>query len=194
MGVNMKLILASASPRRKEILSNMGYEFEVNPSGVEEVVHHHMTPEETATDLARQKAEDIARRYPEDLVMGADTIVVLDDTVLGKPLDNDDAVRMLRELRGREHQVITGVALIQGQKEHCFSVTTRVWMIDSSEELLSAYVLSGEPLDKAGSYGIQGKGALLVEKIDGDYFNVVGLPIQKIARLLEKEYGIKVMG
>jgi septum formation protein len=193
MGVNMKLILASASPRRKEILSNMGYEFEVNPSGVEEVVHHHMTPEETATDLARQKAEDIARRYPEDLVMGADTIVVLDDTVLGKPLDNDDAVRMLRELRGREHQVITGVALIQGQKEHCFSVTTRVWMIDSSEELLSAYVLSGEPLDKAGSYGIQGKGALLVEKIDGDYFNVVGLPIQKIARLLEKEYGIKVM-
>lgn len=189
----MKLILASASPRRKEILSNMGYEFEVNPSGVEEVVHHHMTPEETATDLARQKAEDIARRYPEDLVMGADTIVVLDGKVLGKPLDNDDAVRMLRALRGREHQVITGVALIQGQKEHCFSVTTRVWMIDSSEELLSAYVLSGEPQDKAGSYGIQGKGALLVEKIDGDYFNVVGLPIQKIARLLEKEYGIKVM-
>jgi septum formation protein len=193
MGANMKLILASASPRRKEILSNMGYEFEVKPSGVEEVVHHHMTPEETATDLARQKAEDIARRYPEDLVMGADTIVVLDGKVLGKPLDNDDAVRMLRALRGREHQVITGVALIQGQKEHCFSVTTRVWMIDSSEELLSAYVLSGEPQDKAGSYGIQGKGALLVEKIDGDYFNVVGLPIQKIARLLEKEYGIKVM-
>lgn len=194
MGANMKLILASASPRRKEILNNMGYEFQVKPSGIEEVVHPHMTPDQTATDLARQKAEDIATRHPEDLVIGADTIVVLDETVLGKPRDQEDAVRMLRELRGREHQVITGVALIQGQKEQCFSVTTRVWMADASEELLSAYVMSGEPMDKAGSYGIQGKGALLVEKIEGDYFNVVGLPIQKIARVLAEEYGIEVMG
>ena len=189
----MDLILASASPRRREILSSMGYEFQVVPSGVDEIVYPHRTPEETAEDLARQKAEDIAKRFPEDLVLGADTIVVLDGQVLGKPTDTEDAVRMLQELSGREHQVITGVALVGGGEEHCFSVTTKVWMMDAPDDMISAYVSSGEPMDKAGSYGIQGKGAMLVEKIEGDYFNVVGLPIQKIARVLAESYGIEVM-
>lgn len=190
----MKLILASASPRRKEILTNMGYQFQVIPSKIEETIDPELTPAEIAVDLARQKAVDISRKYPYDVVLGADTIVVLDEKVLGKPKDESDALSMLKALRGREHLVITGVALVKGEKEYCFSVATKVWMTEASDERLLAYVKSKEPLDKAGSYGIQGKGALLVEKIEGDYFNVVGLPIQKIAFVLSKEFLIEVMG
>ncbi|QRN86104.1 septum formation inhibitor Maf [Clostridia bacterium] len=190
----MKLILASASPRRKEILSSMGYQFQVEPSNIEERQNPELPPKEIAADLARQKAVDISKKYPNEIVLGADTIVVLDDKVLGKPKDEDDAFCMLQSLRGREHQVITGVALVKNEKIHCFSVTTKVWMMDASDEQLKAYVRTKEPLDKAGSYGIQGKGALLVEKIEGDYFNVVGLPIQKIAHVLSQKFQIEVMG
>lgn len=182
----MRLILASASPRRKALLERLGIPFAVQVSQAEEKVDPSWSPEETARRLALLKAQDVAGEAKEALVIGADTIVVLDGEILGKPASPEEAKDMLRRLSGRRHEVITGLALIDtasGAVDHCHE-TTIVWFRHLAEEEIDWYVATGEPLDKAGAYGIQGKGALLVERIEGCYFNVVGLPLTRLYLLL----------
>jgi septum formation protein len=179
-------VLASASPRRADLLAQIGIPFEVIPSDVREDLTLPLEPERHVLVLARLKAEDVARKRPGSLVLGADTIVVREGTILGKPVDAADACRMLRLLSGRWHEVMTGVALRQekgGKKREAVEVT-RVKFRDLGEEEIREYVATGEPLDKAGAYGIQGKGAVLVERIEGCYFNVVGLPLARLTALL----------
>lgn len=185
-----RIILASASPRRAELMKQMGLEFEVLVSAAEEEMQppeHH--PEEYARTLARLKAEDVAQRVADGIVIGADTIVVLDENILNKPSDDADALRMLTMLQGRTHQVITAVALLDvtnGSVAHraLEHVSTDVTMRPATEPELRAYIATGEPRDKAGAYAIQGRGSVLIERITGDYFNVVGLPIFTLARML----------
>ncbi len=184
------LVLASASPRRAELLRQVGLSFEVQVSNVpEEADEPGRDAAEVAAEHARQKALAVARQYPERLVLGADTVVVLDGAVLGKPVDATAAQAMLRRLSGREHEVITAVvlALSDGQcarvvDEH--AECTRVCFRALSATEIECYVATGEPLDKAGGYGIQGRGALLVRAIEGCYFNVVGLPLSSTWEML----------
>lgn len=183
------LILASASPRRAELLKQLGLDFQVLPSEVsEEIPGESASPPELVQELASNKATDVARKLEKGLVIGADTLVVLEDTIFGKPSDPDEAVEMLSKLNGKTHSVYTGVAIIQapsGQIEVGYSETKVKFRTLSIEEIRS-YVATGEPLDKAGAYGIQGKGGVLVEGIKGCYFNVVGLPLSKLAEMLQK--------
>jgi len=181
----MNIILASASPRRSELLRAVGIPFEVCVSDVEEVVLPGWMADQAARELARQKAEAVAARHPEDCVIGADTVVVIDGQILEKPKDHEDAKRMLRLLSGREHRVITGVCIVCGDRRRVFSQETAVRFFPLGDEEIARYVATGEPMDKAGAYGIQAFGALLVEGITGDYFNVVGLPVARVARELE---------
>lgn len=179
-----KIILASASPRRRELLAKTGLEFEVVPFSGEEIITK-TRPEEIVTELARQKASEVAERCGEGtLVIGADTIVAKDGEILGKPADEADAVRMLTLLAGSVHQVYTGVCLIEkeGGKsgERVFCEVTDVEFYPMSEAEIAAYAASGEPLDKAGAYGIQGKCAVYIKGIRGDYNNVVGLPLARL--------------
>ena len=180
------LILASASPRRSALLAGLGLPFRVVPSGVPEVADPALPPEEMARQLARRKAGAVAAAQPGGLVIGADTLVVLEGTVLGKPVDAADAARMLRLLRGRWHQVISGVAVIDAATGRACvgAVTTQVLMGDYADSQIAAYVASGEPLDKAGAYAIQGLGGGLVARIEGCYNNVVGFPLCELAALL----------
>lgn len=188
------IILASASPRRKELLGYLGVPFEVVPSAYEEwMPPTHSDVPALAQHLAAEKARDVARRYPDRLVLGADTIVVLGERVYGKPVDVPDAERMLAELSGRTHQVVTAVVLVERGALTTVAVTTDVTFRSLPAEEIRAYVATGEPLDKAGSYGIQGYGAILIEAIRGDYTNVVGLPVPTVARLL-RETGRPVLG
>lgn len=180
----MRTILASASPRRKELLQLAGLQFEVHAADTEELILPGQSPAEAAAGIAREKAAAVAALYPGDCVIAADTVVAVDGQILGKPTDCADAARMLRLLSGRAHRVITGVALRLGERELSFAQETRVRFFPLSEAEISAYVRSGEPMDKAGGYGIQGLGALLVEGIEGDYFNVVGLPVARLMRTL----------
>lgn len=194
-----RLILASASPRRREILARVGAEFEVIPATGEEMLTSRK-PEQAALELSRQKAEETAGTLSRDagniVVLGADTIVSLDGEILGKPKDKEDAVRMLGMLNGREHSVFTGVTMIVrgsgSEKIISFYEETRVFMYPMTEKQIQAYVETGEPMDKAGSYGIQGKCAVYIEKIVGDYYNVVGLPVAAIYQNLEKS-GIEIL-
>lgn len=194
-----RLILASASPRRREILARIGAEFEVIPATGEEILTSRK-PEQAALELSRQKAEETAGTLSRDagniVVLGADTIVSLDGEILGKPKDKEDAVRMLGMLNGREHSVFTGVTMIvRGsglEKIISFYEETRVFMYPMTEKQIQAYIETGEPMDKAGSYGIQGKCAVYIEKIVGDYYNVVGLPVAAIYQNLEKS-GIEIL-
>lgn len=194
-----RLILASASPRRREILAQVGAEFEVIPAKGEELLTS-TEPKEAVLQLSCQKAEETAGRLSGDagniVVLGADTIVSLDGAILGKPKDKKDAVRMLGLLNGREHNVFTGVTMIvRGDgKEQIISFyeETRVFMYPMTKEQIQAYTETGEPLDKAGAYGIQGKCAVYIEKIVGDYYNVVGLPVAAIYQNLEKS-GIEIL-
>ena len=178
----MNYILASASPRRRELLALLGHPFEIHVPRVEERVDPLWTAAEAARNLAQQKALDVSASFPGACVIAADTIVEIDGILLGKPVDAADAARMLRLLSGREHRVVTGVCLQLGSRERVFSRETLVRFYPLSGEEIAAYVRSGEPMDKAGAYGIQGRGALLVEGITGDYFNVVGLPVAMLAR------------
>lgn len=180
----MATILASASPRRRELLAMAGIPFEVHVSRVEERLDPAWSAAGAARNLARQKALDVSAKFPEACVIAADTIVEIDGILLGKPLDADDAARMLRLLSGREHRVVTGVCLRRGEAERVFSRETLVRFYPLNEEEIEAYVRSGEPMDKAGAYGIQGPGALLVEGITGDYYNVMGLPLAMLIREL----------
>ena len=181
----MKLILASASPRRREILKNAGFEFEIKTSEADETLPDGISPEEAVQYLAKIKNE-ATETDNDTTVISADTIVVCDGEFLGKPKDKADAFDMLRTLSGREHFVYTGVCLRKGEKKTVFFEKTAVYFYELCDSEITDYIATGEPMDKAGAYGIQGKGAVLVRKIDGDYFNVVGLPIAKLVRELKK--------
>lgn len=181
-----KIILASASPRRRELLAQAGFEFEVVTSDVEEVVDPSLTPDKLVMSLARQKAQAVAQNRADCAVIGSDTVVVLDGKVLGKPRDEADAVRMLESLSGRKHEVYTGVCIAFAGETHCFFERTSVNFCELDGEQIKAYVATGEPMDKAGAYGIQGKGCVLVEGIEGDYFNVVGFPVSRFCREYKK--------
>jgi septum formation protein len=180
------IILASGSPRRRQLLEMLGIQHSVDPADVPERQEPGELPETMAVRLARLKASTVLARHPEHAVLGADTVVVLDHEVLGKPTDPDDAVRMLLRLSGREHRVVTAVAVAApgGVVRERFDVT-RVWFRPLTREWIHAYVATGEPLDKAGSYGVQGCGALLVDRVDGDFFSVMGLPLRLVVELLE---------
>jgi septum formation protein len=182
-----KLILASQSPRRAEILTTVGWPFEAIAANIDETRYESEDALSYVTRLARTKAETVARQtQPRSLVLGADTVVVIDEEILGQPRDDDDARRMLSLLSGKWHQVITGVALLR-QADDLQAVVrqqaTRVRFAELSREQIDWYVATGEPRGKAGAYAIQGKGALLIEEIQGDYFNVVGLPVRLVYEL-----------
>lgn len=179
------LILASASPRRAELLRNAGIPFEVAPANIHEQPVPDEKPRDYAQRLARDKARTVLASHPDAVVLGADTVVVVDDHLLEKPRDTEDAHRMLRLLSGRAHQVITGVCLLGSSLVHVDAESTRVVFSAMSEEEIADYVASGEPMDKAGAYGIQGIASRWVERIDGDYFNVVGLPVARVYRMLK---------
>ena len=201
----IQIILASASPRRRELLEQIGLTFEVCPAKGEEIITKS-APEEAVQELARAKAREVAsmvRQYgvrhgelvtPQDMiVIGADTVVAADGQILGKPGDEEDAFRMLSMLSGRSHAVYTGVALVfldqSGRAgEHVFYERTIVSMREMSEKEIRRYIATGEPMDKAGAYGIQGRFAAYIEKIEGDYYNVVGLPVSRVYETL-KELG-----
>ena len=175
------LVLASASPRRQELLRNAGIIFEVQPAHIPEDPLPGESAKECAERLAREKALAVAGQRPDlrpnDCVLGADTVVVVDGEILGKPSDAADAARMLRRLSGREHQVITGVCLVVSGQCSVVSETTSVTMSEISEKEIADYVASGEPMDKAGAYAIQGVASRWIPRIEGDYSNVVGLPV-----------------
>lgn len=179
-----KIILASASPRRKELLGQFGIKFETVASDIAEVFNDADPFEIQTENLALLKAREIARSYPEAVVIGADTIVVYEKHLLTKPKDKADALRMLKLLNGQTHTVITGVAVVRGNKEETGHEKTLVTFNQQSISVLERYIETGEPMDKAGSYGIQGHGSLLVESIRGNYSNVVGLPLPLLNRLL----------
>jgi len=186
----MKLILASASPRRKELLKNAGYEYEVCPADIDETMPEGVEPETACEILSRKKAQAVLEENPDAVVLGSDTIVVLGNTILGKPEDKEAARAMLRALSGRVHQVYTGLCVCS--KDRTLSLVSRadVRFYPLSDELIDAYIATNEPMDKAGAYGIQGVGSMLVKSIEGDYFTIVGLPVAKAARMLG-EFGIK---
>ena len=180
------LILASASPRRREILKQAGLDFEVIPSTKEEVITKQ-EPKDAVMELALQKAEDIAGRVDGDcMVVGADTVVAMEGSILGKPENKDDAARMLRMLSGSRHQVYTGVACICGGKKHVFYEETSVFFYPVSEDEIRCYIETEEPMDKAGAYGIQGRAARFIRRIEGDYYNVVGFPVASFLQVLKK--------
>ena len=181
----MAMILASQSPRRRELLGQMGFSFTVRPAKGEELPHPELTPAQLVEELARQKALEVsAEAETDDVVVAADTVVAIDGKVLGKPHDKVHAAQMLSALSGREHTVYTGVAVKRGETLLVEHEATQVRFRPLTEREIDLYIQTGEPMDKAGSYGIQGYGALLVEGIRGDYFNVVGLPICRLGRML----------
>lgn len=180
------LILASASPRRRELLEQAGVAFSVIPSNADEQVLTAEAPEDYALRVAKAKAQDVANKHPAHWVLGADTIVVVDDLILGKPKDTADGQRMLRLLSGRRHQVMTAFVLTaaNGQEYKRQIVTTTVIFKSLTDEQIQEYLATGEPFDKAGAYAVQGIGAALVEKVEGSYTNVVGLPIDEVLEAL----------
>jgi len=182
----LPLILASASPRRAALMRLITPDFTVQPSRFDESSVRRAVPSELTAALARGKAGEVAARFPEAVVVGCDTVVERDGKVFGKPASPEDAYRMLLALSGGVHTVLTGVCvLFPGGEEHLVS-ETRVKFYPLSEEEIRAYILTGEPYDKAGGYGIQEKGGLFVEEIQGDYYNVVGLPVARVYRILQQ--------
>ncbi len=191
--MNRELILASNSPRRNDLLRQIGCSFTTDPANIDEGVRAGEAPEDYAVRLALDKAREVAGRRKAGIIIAADTIVVVDDAVLGKPTDASDATRMLGMLSGRTHRVITGLAVMDaktGKAASRFSVTN-VRFRELSPDEIAVYVGTGEPMDKAGAYGIQEKGALLVEKIEGCYTNVVGLPIALLGTML-RAFKVKI--
>ena len=183
----MGLILASASPRRSELLRKARIVFRVEPAHVPEAPGKGEAPKEYAKRLAQEKARAIAKKHPQDFVLGADTIVVCDEHLLEKPADEGDAARMIRLLAGRTHEVMTGVCLCGPQGEVVESETTRVTVARMADEEIAEYIHTGEPMDKAGAYGIQGMFSRWVTGIEGDYANVVGLPVARVCGMLKRE-------
>ena len=189
---DMEIILASGSPRRRELLNTLGLSFTVHPARGEEMAPLGAGPEEIVKALSKAKAEEVAREFPDKLIIAADTIVYLDGRVLGKPKDEDDAKAMLSKLSGRAHEVYTGVTVISGDKTICEAECTKVFFREVSAEEIDSYVASGDPMDKAGAYGIQGKAALMVERLEGDYFNVMGLPLCRLGKML-RTIGVRLL-
>ena len=190
----MEIILASKSPRRREILENTKVRFSIEESQIDEVIKLNELPKETVMRLAYEKALDVANRNRNSLVIGADTIVVINDTILGKPKDDIEAFSMLKLLSGKTHYVITGFDLINLSldKKIIDCQVSQVTFKELSEQCIKDYLQTKESLDKAGAYGIQGYGGLLVENIQGDYFNIVGLPISKISDCLKDHFDINL--
>ncbi|WP_422486249.1 Maf family protein [Gudongella sp. DL1XJH-153] len=190
-----RIILASGSPRRKELLEQCGVRPEIIASDINEYVSYKNTPEETAMSLSFQKAIDVASKAGDGIVIGADTLVVLEDEILGKPLNDKEAFSMLLKLSGKKHRVITGFSIIDlaGPTKIVEYESTDVYFRELSEIEISDYISTGESDDKAGAYGIQGKGALLVEKIEGCYFNVMGLPISRLNSSLKLFFNLNLL-
>ena len=186
----MRVILASASPRRRDLLTMIGIAHEVIPADVDETYGPEEVPRAHAERLAREKASVLAARAPDAVIIAADTIVVVDGDVLGKPRDADEAARMLRRLAGRTHTVFTAVAVARGAKMLSGVEEVGVTFRPLDDATITSYVATGEPMDKAGAYGIQGYGAAIVERIDGDYFAVMGLAIGRMLALL-RELGFR---
>ena len=183
---NMKVILASGSPRRRELLSKIFDHFEVMPSDAEEIVPEGMKAEEQSEYLAALKARPLAEQYPEALVIGSDTTVILDGEVMGKPKDEEDAKRMLRELSGKVHKVCTGCAIYYQGKKASFTETVEVEFYPMTEEEIEAYTATKDPMDKAGAYGIQTGATLYVKGIRGDYSAVMGLPVARLYHVIKE--------
>ena len=199
--MSYKIILASASPRRCEIMKNTGFDFTVLKSNADEssIDGSKLPPEIYVQELALLKATDVVKKLADKkddyLVIGADTIVHFNGKILGKPVDETDACNMLKLLSGNVHEVFTGFSIVRASDMTtvCKSVKTSVRFDSLSNELINAYVRTGEPMDKAGAYGIQGKGAVLVDGIEGDYLNVVGLPVKSLAQTLNEEFGYTIL-
>ena len=181
----MEIILASASPRRKELMGHLPFSFTVRVSQADEKMDGRNLPQDEVARISYLKANDVARTK-DDIVIGADTIVVCDGVILGKPKNEEDAFRMLTMLSGRAHQVMTGVTLLQGDRRHSFTEITDVYFRPLCKEEILSYIHSGDPMDKAGAYGIQSGASLFVEKIVGDYYNVVGLPVCHLSQVLKE--------
>ena len=181
-----KLILASQSPRRLELLQQITDQFEVVPSSVEEKLDYGLRPEENVRLLARAKAENVAKNYPECWVIGADTLVALHQEILGKPVDVSDAHRILSRLSGKEHRVMTGGCVVSPKKTLDTAVTSNVRFKSLTDEEISNYIQTGEPMDKAGAYAIQGKGNFMIREFSGSKSNIIGLPIDELKTLLAK--------
>ncbi len=187
MKENETIVLASASPRRQELLRQIGCGFRVVVSDAEELSGDGISPEQLAVENARRKAEDVAAKEGGNApVLGADTVVAVDETILGKPKDETDAVRMLRLLSGRQHFVYTGIALAYRGEIYEGVVRTEVWVDELSEKEIEAYIATGEPMDKAGAYAVQGIAAKFIPRIDGSFSNVVGLPLHAVKELARK--------
>lgn len=185
----MQVILASQSPRRRDLLNLIGITHTVRPADIDETPLPGESPVACVERLARAKARRIASEAPQALVIAADTIVVIDDRILNKPVDTADAQRMLHALEGRRHDVYTAVCAMCDGREAAGVEDTGVWFRPMSAAEIDAYIATGEPMDKAGAYGIQGYGATIVERVDGDFFTVVGLPLVRLTRLL-REIGV----
>lgn len=185
-----KFIVASASPRRRELLSGAGFSFEIIPSDADETLPEGIGTEQAVCLLAERKALCVLEGRENSVVLGCDTVVVLDDVILGKPSDREDAKRMLRMLSGRTHQVITAVCIAEKGRKETFCNVTEVEFYPLGEDTVESYVATGESDDKAGSYGIQGLGAALVKGIKGDYFSVMGLPVAECVRVLSS-FGVE---
>jgi septum formation protein len=182
----MKVVLASASPRRKDLLSLIGFKYEIYCPNVDESIFEGETPESICSRLSVSKAESAFAFFADDLIIAADTLVTIDNSIFGKPYNADEARTMLNTLNGREHKVITGLTIIFKGKIITETESTIVWIRKLSEDDIEAYISTGEFRGKAGAYAVQGYASLFIERIDGDYFNVVGLPLQRLSRMLEK--------
>ncbi len=185
----MELILASGSPRRRELLSVITTDFTVAASDADETLAPGTPPHRAVEELALRKAEAVRALHPQAAVIGSDTVVALGDRILGKPRDKGEAEEMLRDLSGQEHTVFTGVAILAPGGQRVFHCATRVAFYPLTREEIAWYAATGEPMDKAGAYGIQGQGSLLVRGIQGDYFNVMGFPVAEVWRAL-REMGL----
>lgn len=186
-----KIILASASPRRRELLTKAGVEFEIRSVPVDESVREGTSPVQAAKAVAEKKALAASNGSEDEIIVGADTLVAADGKILGKPKDAEDAKKTLAFLSGKEHEVVTGVCIARGKEKIVFAATSRVKFRELTAGEIEAYVSTGEPMDKAGSYGIQGLGRALVERIDGDFFNVVGLPLDETLEAIRRAGGEK---
>ena len=188
----MNLILASQSPRRRELLGLTGLDFIVRVADIDETMDPEKAPFDEVARVSRMKAEAVARK-PEDVVIAADTIVVCEGKVLGKPRDEADAFRILSLLSGRHHEVMTGMTVVRGDEVITHTEVTRIHFRDLHPEEIRAYIASGEPMDKAGAYGIQGGAALFADQMEGDYYNVMGLPVCRLAMIL-RSLGLPIGG
>ncbi len=183
-----KIILASGSPRRSEILTSVGWQFEKQVADIDESELENESPEVYVQRLAREKAETVAGKFPGEIVLGADTTVVIENQIIGKPSDLNDARRMLEMLSGNWHEVLTGVALVKNGKSVVGLQSTKVKFTELSDDEINFLVEKGEPLDKAGAYAVQAQAALFIEKIEGDYWNVVGLPVSLVYELIKNHF------